>query len=126
MTISRNARGALRWRAPTGTITGTVTDAGIGKPVAGSKVAAPGTRSGATTTTASGRFTSPLAVGTSSIAASTFDYSVKTVTSIAAAAQQTWTTEAAAPYDSAESVYAVIGNKIYVAGGIDPLPVSDY
>ncbi|HEU5474994.1 MAG TPA: carboxypeptidase regulatory-like domain-containing protein [Actinophytocola sp.] len=61
-------------RGPTGTLTGTVTDAGTGAPIAGANVQITGPRNVSLLTGADGRYSSTLPVGSYSVTASTFGF----------------------------------------------------
>jgi subtilisin family serine protease len=69
-------------RGPTGTLTGTVTDASNGNPVAGATIQAVGPTTRTTTTNASGQYSLILPVGTYEVTASAFGYLTETATGV--------------------------------------------
>jgi subtilisin family serine protease len=69
-------------RGPVGTLTGTVTNAANGTPIAGATVSAVGPTDRVTTTDASGHYTLTLPIGTYNVTGSLFGFLAQTVTGV--------------------------------------------
>ncbi|HVK20559.1 MAG TPA: carboxypeptidase regulatory-like domain-containing protein [Actinokineospora sp.] len=67
-------------RGPMGTVTGTVTDAATGAPIAGATVTADGQNDRVMTTNATGRYSTAVPVGDYAVTVSSFGYASSTVT----------------------------------------------
>ena len=76
---------------PMGTLSGTITDAASGKPVADAKITASGASNAATITGPDGTFTMPLTPGSYKLAVSAFDYQATTKDGVVVTANTTST-----------------------------------